>query len=81
MKVGDRIRIQDYYGGLNDFTIEEFRFCLGVFESQQHREAQSFTPLCELYEPAPDAKPKYIGNFGECWTAYVPSFMNLPAKE
>lgn len=64
MQVGDRIRIKSYYGDINDYNVEEFRYCLGIFESDAHRKAQRFTPLCELYEPAPEAHQGYIGNFG-----------------
>ncbi len=78
MKAGDRIRVPDYFGDTEDFTVEEFRHCLGIFKSNDHREAQNFTPLCELYEPAPDAKQGYIGNYGPTWSAYVPVFMNIP---
>lgn len=85
MKAGDRIRVQKYIMGhashTDDYTVEEFRFCLGIFLSDCHRRAQDFTPLCELYEPAPDAKRDYIPNYGEIWTDYVPSFMNLPKQE
>lgn len=82
MKAGDKIRVQ-YFMGRHpietvDLTVEEFRHCLGVFETPQHRQAQKFTPLCELYEPAPNAKLGYIPNFGEYYDNYVPTFMNIP---
>ena len=82
MKVGDKIRVQKYIMGTpaytDDYIVEEFRFCLGIFLSEEHRTAQLFTPLCELYSPAPDAKEGYIPNFGEYYDKYVQSFMNLP---
>lgn len=82
MKAGDKIRVQKYIMGFpthyDDYTVEEFRYCLGIFLSGCHRQAQNFTPLCELYEPAPGAKQSYIPNYGEIYTDYVPSFMNLP---
>lgn len=82
MKVGDKIRVQKYTMGTpthhDDYYVEEFRYCLGIFLSDAHRKAQDFTPLCELYEPAPDAVRGYIGNYGEYYDSYVQSFMNLP---
>ncbi len=82
MKVGDRIRMGKYIfnfpAGTKDYTIEEFRFCLGIFESEQHRKAMKFTPLCELYERGPDSKTKYLSNFGEYYTEPVQSWMDIP---
>ena len=84
MKIGDRIRLETYLGGFNiitgteDFTVEEFRFCLGIFESEEHRQAGMFKPLCELYGPGPDSEDDYIANLGSYVTNQVPSFMNIP---
>lgn len=82
MKPGDRIRLTRYIMGhacgTEDFTVEEFRHCLGVFESEEHRTAGRFTPLCELYEPGPDSEHLYISNFGEYISNMVPAFMNIP---
>lgn len=83
MKEGDKIRLTyyvmgSYPCGTNDFIVEEFRFCLGVFMSDQHRKAESFTPLCDLYERGPESEDGYISNFGEYVTNKVPSFMNIP---
>ena len=82
MKAGDRIRLDvgwhGMYTDLQDFTVEEFRYCLGIFKSESHRKAGVFTPLCELYENGPDSECKYIGNFGEYYTNQVPAFMNIP---
>lgn len=83
MKAGDRIRLTMYaFGGepleTKDFTVEEFRYCLGIFESDNHRKAGRFTPLCELYEPGPESEQDYIPNFGEYTTNEVPAFMNIP---
>jgi hypothetical protein len=85
MKAGDRIRLTEYIMGLyangtKDYTVQEFRYCLGIFESDEHRQAGSFTPLCELYERGPDSEIKYISNFGEYTTNMVPSFMNIPKE-
>lgn len=81
MKAGDRIRLDVGWGGMyqdfQDFTVEEFRFCLGIFKTEQHREAGKFTPLCELYEAGPESQSKYISNFGEYITNEVPRFMNI----
>jgi hypothetical protein len=84
MKAGDRIRLHVPvmagwgFKKLEDFTVEEFRFCLGIFKSEEHRLAGRFTPLCELYEPGPESESKYIENFGEYRTNMVQEFMNLP---
>lgn len=84
MRAGDRIRVQIYMGGhpayTEDYTVELFRHCLGIFESEEDRKAQNFTPLCELYEPAPDAEKGYIPNYGEYYTDYVQAFMNIPKE-
>ena len=81
MKAGDKIRCTDYMMGHSigtlDFTVEEFRFCLGVFQSENHRKAGRFTPLCDLYERGPESEDKYISNFGEYVSNQVPMFMNL----
>ena len=81
MREGDRIRLITYiFGystGAEDYTVELFRHCLGIFGSEEHREAGSFTPLCELYEAGPESERLYISNFGEYTTNMVPSFMNL----
>ena len=83
MKAGDRIRIQLYgFGGYKteqkDYTVELFRYCLGVFLSEQAREAGDFTPLCELYGPGPNSEEKYIPNYGEYITNKVPEWMDIP---
>lgn len=82
MKAGDKIRVQKYIIGIpshqDDYIVEEFRYCLGIFLSENHRKAQLFTPLCELYEPGADSKCDYISNFGEYQTEYVQSWMDLP---
>lgn len=82
MKAGDRIRIDlgwdGMYQDLHDFTVEEFRFALGIFKSDEHRQAGRFTPLCKLYECGPDSEQKYISNFGEYTTNQVQAWMDLP---
>jgi hypothetical protein len=82
MEEGDRIRITRYMMGCRcgneDFTVEEFRYCLGIFESDEHRKAGNFTPLCDLYEAGPESENAYISNFGEYVTNKVPAFMNIP---
>ena len=77
MKAGDRIRVSHYYGN-EDFTVEEFRFCLGFFESDEHRKAGQFTPLCELYEKGPESVEGYISNFGTYYTNPVQAWMDIP---
>lgn len=82
MKAGDRIRIQFCIHGhrleQKDYTVEEFRYCLGVFLSKEDREAGRFTPLCELYEPGPESEKKYISNYGEYYTNLVQGWMDIP---
>ena len=78
MKAGDKIRIKHQYGYLEDFTVEEFRFCLGIFKSEEHRKAGNLTALCDLCEAGPESEHGYISNYGDYITNMVPSFMNLP---
>ena len=82
MKAWDKIRLDcgwdGMYSDLQDFTVEEFRFCLGIFKSDEHRQADRFTPLCKLYGRGPESERAYISNFGEYTTNMVPEFMNLP---
>jgi hypothetical protein len=81
MQAGDRIRVQRWMMGhrvyTEDFTVEQFRFCLGIFESEDHRRANRFLPLCELYERGPESKDDYISNFGECYTKPVQAWMDI----
>jgi hypothetical protein len=85
MKAGDKIRLQRYIFGhpanLADYEVEEFRHCLGIFESPACRKAGNFTPLCNLYENGPDSQNGYISNYGEYTTNQVPSFMNITEIE
>jgi len=83
MEAGDRIRLVQYVMGIyangtEDYTVEEFRYCLGVFKDDDHRKAGKFTPLCDLYENGPESELSYISNFGEYTTNQVPAFMNIP---
>ena len=82
MKIGDRIRVQRYILGhlsnTEDFTVEEFRYCLGIFESEQDRTAGRFTPLCDLYVRGAESEQKYISNYGEYFTNHVQSWMDIP---
>lgn len=82
MKAGDRIRVQKYIMGhkshTEDFTVEKFRYCLGIFQSEDHRKAGNFTPLCDLYERGPDSKDSYISNYGEYYTNPVQGWMDIP---
>lgn len=83
MRAGDKIRIQMYIMGNSpleqiDYTVEEFRHCLGVFLSEDAREAGKFKPLCDLYENGPDSKQNYISNYGEYMTDQVQAWMDLP---
>lgn len=82
MKKGDKIRLDvgpwGLYTELQDFTVEEFRHCLGIFLSDDHRTAGRFTPLCELYEAGPDSESKYISNFGSYTSNQVQAWMDIP---
>lgn len=83
MKAGDRIRLQLYgFSGYRleqkDYTVEEFRYCLGIFLSDSARKAGNFTPLCELYEPGPNSEKSYIPNYGEYYTNQVQGWMDIP---
>jgi hypothetical protein len=82
MKAGDKIRVQKYImshaSHTEDYTVEEFRYCLGIFQSDQHRTAGMFTPLCELYEWGPESERLYLSNFGEYYTNPVQSWMDIP---
>jgi len=82
MKTGDRIRLTTYVmghvSGTEDFTIEEFRFCLGIFTEGQSRKNGMFTPLCDLYEDGPDSEDGYTPHMGPYRSNQVPIFMNLP---
>ena len=84
MKEGDWIRLDvgwfGMYVDLQDFEVEEFRHCLGIFATENHRKAGKFTPLCELYIAGPESKYGYISNFGEIITNQVPLFMNIPPR-
>ncbi|WP_110949196.1 hypothetical protein [Pseudomonas bohemica] len=83
MKAGNRIRVSTYFmgypTGYEDFTVEEFRYCLGIFQTPQHRQAGHFTPLCELYERGPDSENDYIPNYGEYFTNPVQGWSDLPS--
>lgn len=78
MKAGDKIRIKNYpYGTLTDYIVEEFRYCLGIFEDEDCRKAGNFTPLCELYEKGPTSKQDYICNYGSYYTNQVRAWMDI----
>jgi len=81
--VGDTVRVpREMFGKIIEvceFKLEEFHFCLGFFESDAHRAASKFTPLCDLIEPAPDATWKYWSNFGEYVDKYVQRYEIISA--
>lgn len=82
MKAGDKIRVQKYVMGrpcgTDDYVVEEFRYCLGIFRSKQHRKACMFIPLCDLYERGSDSEQKYISNFGKYVTNQVQGWIDIP---
>ena len=55
MKIGDTIKLQVEYEGWTRFKVEEFRHCLGIFKSDEAREAGRFRPLCKMYIGGPDS--------------------------
>ncbi|MBW9430456.1 hypothetical protein FHC77_06810 [Atlantibacter hermannii] len=59
-----------------EYTLELYRFTLGFFESEQHREAGIFTPLSDrdLWVDGPESEDEYISNFGSYRTNQVPAF-------
>ena len=83
MKAGDKIRVQHYMMGMypseqTDHVVEEFRYCLGIFMTEQARTMNDFTPLCDLYERGPESKDAYMPNYGEYYTNPVQAWMNIP---
>lgn len=81
--VGDTVRVPRYMFGrfveLLEFKLEEFHYCLGFFESDAHRAASRFTPLCEIIEPAPDSNLNYWSHFGEYHDKYVQTYEIIKA--
>lgn len=82
MKSGDTIRVftwrmGNHVGQPEDFIVEEFRYCLGIFMSDEDRQACKFTPLCDLYEKGPELKRRYIANYGEYYTNQVQAWMDI----
>jgi len=81
MKPGMKIKLPYFICGeiisWDEFEVEEFRHCLGVFISKEHRIANQFTPLCELYERGPESKEGYISNHGEYYTNPVQLWIDL----
>lgn len=78
-KAGDIIRVflgNSWYETLEEFTLEEFRFTIGFFKSEQDREAGNFTALSdnEIYTRGPDSKNCYVSNYGEYISNLVPNF-------
>lgn len=59
-----------------EFELEIYRFNLGFFEDEQHREAGVFTPLCDpdLWIDGPESEDGYVSNFGPYRTNQVPAF-------
>lgn len=79
-KAGDVIRWtrDDNWRGIEvvEYTLEIYRFTLGFFEDEQHREAGCFTPLSDryLWIDGPDSKEGYVCNFGSYRSNQVPAF-------
>lgn len=79
-KAGDVIRVVSDNGWrgteVYEYKLEEFRFTLGFFKSDDHRTAGIFTALSdsELWVDGPDTKNEYICNFGSYRSNQVPAF-------
>ena len=84
MKSGCKIKVDMGWHGMYSewevFEVEEFRYCLGIFKSEEHREAGVFTPLSELYLDGPESEEKYISNFGTYRTDQVPAWIDCAGQ-
>lgn len=84
VNAGDKIQLDLGWDGmtvdLQDFTVEEFRFALGVFLSDDHRKMKKFTPLCELFCDGPNSEKEHMPHYGEYSTNQVPSFKLLRSE-
>lgn len=76
-KVGDTVRVPWYIFGrfayFTEFKLEEYNYCLGFYKDGPKTPC-NFTPLSELYEPAPDSKREYVSHYGEIATDYIQTF-------
>ena len=61
----------------DEYEVILFRGCLGIFETEQHKEMGRITPICNLYEAGPDSENKYMSNIGPYQTNLVPAFIVL----
>lgn len=80
-KAGDRLRWARpmWWGSgyeVEEFTLEIYRYTLGFFKSEQHREAGEFTPLSDsdLWTDGPDSKDGYVCNHGSYRTNQIQAF-------
>lgn len=76
LKVGDKVLVK-WHNGLYPeegvFVLEEYMFCLGYFESEEHRTMHRFTPLSDLMQPADD-RTAHMSNIGSYPIEVVPMF-------
>ncbi|MCP4991370.1 MAG: hypothetical protein GY928_36545 [Colwellia sp.] len=76
-KVGDTVRLEWYimgiFAGLREFKLEELHYCLGYY-GEGPKTPCNFTPLSELWSPAPGAKHEYRPNYGPYYSDYVQTF-------
>ncbi len=76
IKEGDKIKLKEYFGdkviGEDVYTVEYFRYALGIFISENARLSGDFTPLCSLYGKSEYSKECYIPNYGSYFTCEVP---------
>lgn len=80
MKAGDKVKVKlgyDKHPDWREFKLEEFRYALGIFRSEEHRVMGKFTPLCELYEGGDDSETEYMPHMGEYFTNPVPVFYKV----
>lgn len=77
-KAGDKVRVErymfGYFDGFEIFELCDFHYCLGIWQSEDHKKAHRFTPLCELITPSPESKKGYISNFGEYNSEYIATY-------
>ncbi|MBQ0243235.1 hypothetical protein [Citrobacter freundii] len=79
-KAGDVIRWtrDDNWRGIEvvEYTLEVYRFTLGFFESEDHRVAGRFTPICDsdLWIDGPDTEERYMPHMGLYHSNQVPAF-------
>lgn len=85
-KIGDIVRVERSYWGddvyFTEHKIEELNYCLGFYGDSEGfgpRTPCNFTPLCELYDKAPESTEKYHSNYGPYHSSYINKFEIIKA--